>query len=177
MDNDKIRLRALIKDDAKISWDWRNKENLRYYYSGHPFFVTLEKQEAWLDSLLGSDIPRTSFGIEEIETGSLIGMSFLMNIDLIHRTAEFSIFIGEENAKGKGYGKEATLKTVEFAFMHLNLNRVSLKVQEDNYNAIKLYEKCKFRKEGILRECLYKNGHYLNEIIMSLLRSEYFEIQ
>ncbi len=103
-------------------------------------------------------------------------MAFLKEINLMHRTAEFSIFIGEENAKGKGYAKEATMKTIEFAFNDLNLNRVFLKVQEDNFKAIKLYEKCKFKKEGILRECIYKNGHYINEIVMSILKAEYLDI-
>jgi RimJ/RimL family protein N-acetyltransferase len=121
MADDKIRLRALTMDDAKISWSWRNKDNIRYFYSGHPFFVNIENQEMWLDSLIRSDLPRTSFGIEEISTSSLVGMSFLLNIDLIHRVTEFSIFIGKENAIGIGYGKEATLKTHEFAFMDLNL--------------------------------------------------------
>ena len=169
MDNAKIKLRALTKDDAKISWTWRNNENIRYFYSGHPFFINQEKEEAWLAKISGSDIPLTSFGIEELENNSLIGMAFLKEINLMHRTAEFAIFIGEENAKGKGYAKEATIKTIEFAFNNLNLNRVFLKVQEDNIKAIKLYEKCKFKREGILRECIYKNGHYINEIVMSIL--------
>ncbi|WP_026348558.1 GNAT family N-acetyltransferase [Eudoraea adriatica] len=177
MDNSKIKLRALTKDDAKISWTWRNNENIRYFYSGHPFFINQEKEEGWLVKILVSDIPLTSFGIEELETNSLIGMTFLKDINLIHRTAEFAIFIGEEDAIGKGYGKEATIKTIEFAFNNLNLNRVHLKVQENNLNAIKLYEKCKFKKEGVLRECIYKNGHYINEIVMSILRIEYLDIQ
>jgi len=173
---EKIKLRSLTKEDAKISWKWRNKEDIRYFYSGHPFFVNQEKEEKWIEKISESDLPLTSFGIEELEKNSLIGMAFLKNINLMHRTAEFAIFIGEENVKGKGYAKEATIKTLDFAFNNLNLNRVFLKVQEDNLNAIKLYERCKFKKEGILRECIYKNGHYLNEFIMSLLKSEYKDL-
>ena len=37
------------------------------------------------------------------------------------------------------------------------------------------YEKRKFKNEGILRKCIYKNGHYLNEIIMSILKSEHID--
>ena len=176
MNSEKIKLRALTKDDAKISWVWRNNENVRYFYSGHPFFINQEKEEKWMEKICVSDIPLTSFGIEELQSNTLIGMSFLKDINLIHRTAEFAIFIGDENAKGKGYAKEATNKTIAFAFTNLNLNRVFLKVQEDNLNAIKLYEKCKFKKEGVLRECVYKNGHYINEIIMSILKNEHLGI-
>ena len=173
MEKEKIRLRALTKEDAKTSWNWRNNEGIKYFYSGHPFPVNLEKEEAWLSSLLESDSPIASFGIDEIESGKFIGMAFLKNINMIHRNAEIAIFIGEENATGKGYAKEATLKTIDFAFNELNLNRIYLTVQEDNLNAIKLYEKCKFIKEALLREATFKRGRYVNAILMSILRSEY----
>ncbi len=172
-EHEKIRLRALTKEDAKISWTWRNKENIRYFFSGHPYFINIEKEEAWIAEVLCSDLPLTTFGIEELESNSLVGMAFLKDINLLTRTAEFAIFIGEEHATGKGYAKEATLKAIDFAFNDLNLHRLSLKVQENNINAVKLYEKCAFKREGILRECIYKNGHYLNLILMSILKSEY----
>ncbi|MFK7812418.1 MAG: GNAT family N-acetyltransferase [Maribacter sp.] len=168
-----IRLRALTKEDAKVSWLWRNNADMRYFYSGHPFFINIEKEEAWIAKVSTSDMPLTSFGIEEVSTNSLIGMVFLKDINLINRNAEFAIFIGDENVKGKGYATQATTMAVDFAFDDLNLNRVFLKVQEDNSAAIRLYEKCKFQKEGILRESVYKNGKYLNEIIMSILKKEY----
>lgn len=168
-----IKLRALTKEDAKVSWVWRNNPDMRYFYSGHPFFINIEKEEAWIAKVSTSDIPLTSFGIEELKTNSLIGMVFLKDINLINRSAEFAIFIGAENVKGKGYATEATSKAIDFAFDNLNLNRVFLKVQEDNNSAIRLYEKCKFKKEGVLRESVYKNGNYLNEIVMSILKKEY----
>jgi len=176
LEHEKIKLRALTKEDAKISWAWRNNENIRYYFSGHPFLVNPEKEEAWLAKVLCSDMPITTFGIEELENNSLVGMSFIKDINLLNRTAEFAIFIGDENAAGKGYAKEATLKTIDFAFNDLNLHRLSLKVQEENISAVKLYEKCAFKKEGLIRECVYKNGHYLNLILMSILKSEYLDI-
>jgi len=172
----KINLRALSKDDAKVSWKWRNSNAMREYYSGHPFFVTQDDEEAWIARISGSNFPLTTFGIEEKSTKNLVGMCFLKDINMLNRTSEFAIFIGDENAKGKGFAKEATLKTVEFAFKDLNLNRVFLIVQEDNENAINLYKKCGFRNEGILREAVYKNGKYKNEIIMSVLKREFIQL-
>lgn len=173
MEKEKIRLRALTKEDAKTSWKWRNNDDVKYFYSGHPFPVNVEKEEAWLSKLIDSDIPLASFGIDEIETDKFIGMSFLKNINLIHRNAEIAIFIGDQNATGKGFAKEATLKTIDFAFNELNLNRIYLVVQDDNFNAIKLYEKCNFVKEAVLREANFKKGKYVDVIMMSILRSEY----
>ena len=75
--------------------------------------------------------------------------------------------------RGKGYGQEATQKTLEFAFFKLGLNRVFLKVIEDNSAAVKIYENCGFIKEGILRENIYKNNRFKNQIVMSILKSEF----
>ena len=174
---DRIFLRALSKNDAEISWKWRNTEDVREYYSGHPFYITQEDEEAWIEKISGSNFPLTCFGIEEKSTNNLIGMTFLKDINLINRACEFAIFIGDKNAKGKGYAKEATLKTIKFAFNDLNLNRVFLIVQEDNIPAKKLYEKCGFRMEGQLRESVYKNGKYKDEIIMSVLRKDFTNFQ
>lgn len=168
-----ITLRALTKEDAKISWKWRNEDSMRHFYAGHPFFINIEKEEAWIAKVASSDIPLAAFGVEEIKTNTLIGMVFLKDINLIHRNAEFAIFIGNETVKGKGYATEATLKALDFAFNNLNLNRVFLKVQEDNSSAIKLYQKCNFTQEGVLRKSVFKNGTYLDEVVMSVLKSEY----
>lgn len=171
----KIKLRALTKEDAKTSWAWRNNVDMQYYYSGHPFFINIEKEEAWISKVSTSDMPLSAFGIEETENSTLIGMVFLKDINLIHRNAEFAIFIGDDKVKGKGYATQATNKALDFAFNKLNLNRVFLKVQEDNANAIKLYTKCNFKKEGVLRKSVYKNGNYLDELVFSILQSEFRE--
>ncbi|TYP76932.1 GNAT family N-acetyltransferase [Aquimarina intermedia] len=175
MEQWRVRLRALTKSDSTVSWNWRNADALRDFYAGHPFYINEEKEQAWFDKILTSDIPLSSFGIEQKESNILIGMSFLKDINLIHRTAELAIFIGDEKYTGKGLAKEATLQTVAFAFDNLNLHRVYLVVQEDNIRAIELYLKCGFIKEGVLRESVFKNGKYLNKIIMSILKTEYLK--
>jgi len=172
---DKIILRALTKEDAKKSWLWRNYEEIRYFYSGHPFYVNQEKEEEWILNISKSDLPLVSFGIVEIETQTLIGMAFLKDVNLIHRRAEYAFFIGDESAKGKGHAKEVTKKIIYFAFSNLNINRLFLKVQEDNSKAIKLYESLSFKMEGLLRESVFKNGRYLNELVYSVLKSEYLD--
>lgn len=169
----KIVLRALKMSDAAVSWQWRNKEEIRYFYSGHPFYINEEKETEWLRKIILSDLPLSSFGIEEVATEKLVGMAFLKDINLIHRTAEFAIFIGDSNAAGKGYAREATQLLLAIAFNELNLNRIYLKVQQDNINAKKLYEKCGFTTEGTLRQAVYKNGRYVDEQLMSILKQEY----
>ena len=62
---------------------------------------------------------------------------------------------------------------LNYCFFRLNLNKVYLKVITENPNAIKLYEKNGFVKEGILREEHFDEGRFKDVLVMSILRKEY----
>ena len=66
---------------------------------------------------------------------------------------------------------------LRFAFDEMNLNRVSLHVFEFNERAIACYEKCGFKLEGRLREAHFADGKYSDELIMGILRHEFFRAQ
>jgi len=170
---DRIKLRALTRSDITSTLHWHNNEDIKNLYSGHPFPVNIEMEEKWYEKLLTSNFPTTVFGIEIIDTNELIGILSLKNINLINRDAELAIYIGADNAKGKGFSKEATLLILNFAFNNLGLNRIYLKVLETNHIANKLYKKCGFIEEGKFRESVFKKGKFCNEIIMSILKNDY----
>jgi diamine N-acetyltransferase len=58
-------------------------------------------------------------------------------------------------------------------FNTLNLNRIYLRVVENNPRAIRAYEKAGFIHEGRQRKAEFKGGRYLDFLVMSMLRSEY----
>jgi RimJ/RimL family protein N-acetyltransferase len=169
----KIKLRALTLSDVDRTLEWNNQEDISNLYSGHPFPVNLEMEKKWYDKILISNYPVTVFGIEFIETKTLIGLTLLKDINLIDRNADFAIYIGDHNYRGKGLSKEATKKTLDFAFFKLGLNKVSLKVLSDNIDALSLYQKIGFIKEGVLRESVFKNNEFKSEIMMSILKNEH----
>ncbi len=170
---DKIILRALTSQDLNDTLRWHNQEDIRMMYSGHPFPVNLELEQKWYEKILTSNFPTTVFGISIKDSSTLIGISMLKDINMINRVAEFAIYIGDENYRGKGYSYEATLETLNFAFNQLGLNRIFLKVLQENDAAIKLYLKAGFQKEGVLRKAVFKNNEYKDEFIMSILEAEY----
>lgn len=60
-----------------------------------------------------------------------------------------------------------------YAFNHKNLRRVEALVLEDNVGSFKMHEKLGYKREGILRESVYKDGVHKNQIVYALLKSEY----
>ena len=65
------------------------------------------------------------------------------------------------------------LVLLRLAFDKVGLHRVQLQVFDFNERAISCYEKCGFRREGMLRDYWFKNGKFRDTLLMSILESEY----
>lgn len=76
--------------------------------------------------------------------------------------------------KGLGYGKEAMKGIIKYAFEDFRANRFWLDVYPDNIVGISLYEKLGLKKEGVLRQNYKSDRGYLDQIVYSMLREEYF---
>ena len=61
---------------------------------------------------------------------------------------------------------------MDFAYHDLNLHRVELTVFAGNEAAIRTYLGAGFVKEGILRQAAHIDGHYVDLIVMGILRDE-----
>jgi len=111
--------------------------------------------------------------IAAVDDGRCLGHVGLYKIDLVARSAEFGIMIGDREAWGAGIGRKATVFALQHAFLQENLNRVSLTVLASNERAIRLYLAVGFVEEGRLRQAQFKDGLYIDVIAMGLLRSEF----
>lgn len=76
--------------------------------------------------------------------------------------------------KGKGYGREALTALIKFAFEELQMNRFWLDVYPDNHVGINLYEGIGMHKDGVLRQNYKSERGYLDMIVYSILKDEYF---
>lgn len=164
------QLRALERDDMPLLQKWMNDSELTYWL-GPRAPISLEEQNHWFDLLLANPSKRKLM-IEDLE-GNAIGLVSLMNINYKDNCAEFGIYLGENNSLGKGYGKDATETMLRFAFRELGLNRIYLFVLQENARAIKSFESCGFTQDAVLRESMFFNGIYHNQVLMSILHSEF----
>lgn len=74
-----------------------------------------------------------------------IGSVYLRDIDRKKGEAEFGIFIGERDALGKGYGTQAAKLMLDYGFDKIRLQKIFLRLLEDNPRALKSYEKTGFQ--------------------------------
>jgi putative acetyltransferase len=60
---------------------------------------------------------------------------------------------------------------IDLADKWLNLTRLELEVYADNEPAIRLYERFGFEREGVLRQHAFRDGRFVDAIVMGRLRS------
>jgi hypothetical protein len=116
------------------------------------------------------------FLIRANEDDRIIGFANLDYIAWTHGDSYMGIGLGDKTCWGRGYGIEALNLLLRYAFTELNLHRMTLTVFEFNERAIRMYQRCGFKTEGIVRECLYRDGRRWGLVSMGILRDEWLEL-
>jgi RimJ/RimL family protein N-acetyltransferase len=120
-----------------------------------------------------SDGKHFEFSLRTRKDDRLIGFVALHSIDWNNQTGVLSIGIGDPEFRGKGYGRDSLELILNYAFNELNLYRVGLDVIANNNRAIKAYERAGFRREGVIRQAVYRDGQRDDLILMGILRTEW----
>jgi diamine N-acetyltransferase len=163
----KINLREIETTDLEKLNEWRNDPNLIATLGTAFTYISREVDKDWYCDYLKNRDKAVRLAID-VE-GHYVGNVNLTNISFIHRSAEFSIFIGDPEYHGKGVGFLAASEIIDHAVRNLGLHRIWLTVLVDNQYAIRLYEKLGFEYEGTMRQSIYKQGKFHDMTIMSLI--------
>jgi len=167
---ERLYLSPVSGDEAEKYTRWINDLETSMYLLPAPRVISLEKEREILELIQKEG---HNFAIVQKDNDELIGNCGLMNTDLVQRTSELGIFIGEKKQRGKGYGTEALRLLLDFSFNLLNLHSVYLRFRSFNVGGKKCYEKVGFKEIGRRRECVLIGGTYYDEIYMDLLADEF----
>ncbi|KGA98925.1 acetyltransferase [Alkalihalobacillus alcalophilus ATCC 27647 = CGMCC 1.3604] len=173
--SERVQLRKMVMEDSEIYHSWRNDLEVMNSTSLSLDLYTYEETKAFVENVILSSTTSKSYMITDVNTDIAIGIVSLINIDSKNRNAECIIDIGNKDYWGKGYGQESLALLLDYAFLEMNLHRISLRVFSFNKKAIHLYKKLGFVQEGLSRESLFRKGKWHDIIQMGLLRSEYKE--
>jgi RimJ/RimL family protein N-acetyltransferase len=113
------------------------------------------------------------FTIVDLGSDCAIGRGMLFSVDAVNRSCMLGIAIGEKDYWGKGYGQEAVVLLLDYAFNLLNLHSVMLGVFAFNERAITCYRKVGFREIGRRREARFVGGKAHGAILMDMLEDEF----
>lgn len=164
--NDLLILRKPEQDDAEVLYKLKNDQETNDMLGGFTTGYDKEGIKDWI-SFHNNAKNECLYLIQEKSSEKVIGHVGLYNIDHRVRKAEFAIMIADKNMRGKGYGSLCTDFMLEFGFNQLNLNRIELSLLSTNRLAYDLYLKKGFIEEGLLKQAQFKNGSYIDVILMA----------
>jgi RimJ/RimL family protein N-acetyltransferase len=167
-----VQLRPLERSDLERCRRWVTDPELTEFLLAGRRPITASREEDWYNRIHSSEHD-VVLAIVKREDGAHIGNCGLHAIDHVDRSATLGITIGEKDCWGRGFGSQAVALTLSYGFDVLNLHRVELGVFETNARGIKAYEKVGFKHEGRKRKARFKNGRYLDELSMAVLRDEW----
>lgn len=120
-----------------ISWSWINDPEIRLLISTPE--ITKEQQLEWFNNLKNLN----NYYIWGVKINNIpAGVCGIKNIKDFK--GEYWGYIGNKDFWGKGFGKEIMI-LVEKEAIKLGLISLWLKVNDDNFRAIKLYEKMNYQ--------------------------------
>lgn len=153
--------------------NWINDLEVSQFITHFGNILTKEAEEDWYQAQANSEEP--SFTIHHIPDGKPIGNCGLHNINRGNGHAEMGILLGEKEYWNRGLGTEAVRLITDFGFTVLDLHGISLSVKSFNKRARRVYEKVGYQVAGRVRDFYQIDGNYYDEIIMDILRKEFYE--
>lgn len=168
MDSDAgTKLRALEVGDLPFTRRWRALPEVVNGALCRQFPVTEADEDAWFRQLAQGQFPTSITWAVSNADNAIVGLSSLVHVNWIHRTAEFGIWIAPEEW-GSGHGTRATTLTLKHAFEALGLRQVRLHVLASNQRALALYKGIGFQQEGVLADAVLVDGAFCDVMLLRL---------
>lgn len=168
-----VTLRAMREEDAELMRSWRNDPEV---YQGlvERTPISTSAQARWFSRIAEAEAQGLALWFVVVALdGTSIGWVSLTDLDRRSRHAQWAMSIGEAAYRRGGYAADAAIRTLDFAFGHLNLRRVWCRVLESNEPALALNRRLGFVEEGRLRGHVFEEGGYQDMVIMGLQQEEF----
>ncbi len=166
----RVTLRPLEKQDAPSLALWINDPDVNEYLSV-TFPISLQAEEGFIEQSLKEPSKNIVLGI--VADGKLIGVMGIHGINWVNRSATTGAMIGDKAYWGKGYGTDAKMALLDYAFNTLNLRYIMSSVIAYNERSLRYSLHCGYVIEGRRRKKFFKKGRYWDEIVLGLFKKEW----
>ena len=171
---ERLYLRPIEAEDLPFIRRWANDPEVRRL-TGEALPMSKAGADEFLERVR-QDKERVWFVVVLKENDCVIGEAGLLRMFHPWRNTDLSIIIGDKHAWGQGYGTEAILLLLDYAFGYLGFHRVSVGVVGFNERALRFYEKVGFKREGLQRDGYYYDHAFHDFVMMSILEDEFRQL-
>lgn len=151
--------------------DWLNDHEVYKYLETRGNY-TMDMLKEYVDNSIDQKICIWSIHLNNNDKH--IGNIKIDPINIKHGIGEYGILIGDKNEWGKGYGKEASQRIIDFFFHEeYKLRKITLGVVAKNTNAVALYKNIGFVVEGVYKNHVVYDNMFYDIIRMAIFNLEY----
>jgi RimJ/RimL family protein N-acetyltransferase len=147
-----------------------DQEIVRFLKPSIPVFKSAEAE--WFDNL-----PKRKedvvLAIEDLEKPGVIGNMGLHKIKWIDGTATTGAVIGNKDYWNKGYGADAKMILLNYAFNSLNLRKICSGAYGFSQRSVTYNQKCGCKIEGIRKAHIFREGQYFDIVDLAIFREDW----
>lgn len=166
-------LKGLSPEDMKSIFENHSKTEIKSLLGHRSEEDFLKEESKYKNGYSSYNRSFKLFLIIDKTSNLIIGRCGIHNWNVEHKRAEIGYVMEDENYKRKGLMTEAVGAVLEYGFTKLNLHRIEALVGKGNTASLRLMEKYKFVKEGVLREHYFTAGKFEDSVMFSKLCDKY----
>jgi RimJ/RimL family protein N-acetyltransferase len=152
-------------DEASIAYYANNPRIWRNLRDAFPQPYTLADAEQWVARAVESE---RNFAID-VGGQAVGGLGLRPGEDVWRRSAEIGYWLGQEHW-GQGIMTEAVQAATAYAFRAFEVTRVHAGVFAWNPASARVLEKAGYELEGRLRNAVFKDGEFVDELLYGIVR-------
>jgi RimJ/RimL family protein N-acetyltransferase len=167
-----IVLAPLVQADVDVIWAMIQDPEIRRFTllptNLEPSFVPAwigRYERGWEDGSCAG------FSIRDAATDASLGFAAIVQLDLERRQGEIGYLLAPE-ARGRGAAAGAVRLLTRWGFDELGLERLELRMSDDNEPSKRVAERAGYRLEGVLRSLPFKEGLRADTAIWSRLPTD-----
>ncbi|UCD23459.1 MAG: GNAT family N-acetyltransferase, partial [Gemmatimonadota bacterium] len=126
----------------------------------------------WIDqwyASLGTERHAYAIVVDDVP----VGYAQISDIDSTNRKCSVGVVIGDKQYWSRGIGTKAARAITGIAFGDLGMHRALAVASERNPASIRCFERAGYTEEGRLRHANYRNGEFLDLVLLSALEHEW----
>lgn len=172
-----VKCRKIQEEDLRMIMEWRMMPEITQYLSSNPK-LTMESQYKWFENIKNdekrgmTEERKNYYWVLEVD-GIPSGIVSLVNADYKARKIETGAYVAVKEKRSIRLAVDIQWNLYEYAFSVLKMHKVCEEVFEENRAVNRILDMCGSKREGILRDHVYKDGEFYNVVVRGMLKDEW----
>lgn len=171
-----VTLRAIEESDLELLHKWANDPATQDGIGELHFPSSMDFHKSWYEGLKNDKLNQRY--IVDLPEKGAIGISSIMKIDWRNSHAWHGLVLGESSFRSKGYGIDAIMATMHYAFHEMNLQRLDGSMIEYNKLSLSTYCGKRLGWEIVGRRMSYyfRKGQYWDQVLVGISKQGYHDL-